>query len=102
MLAFGRLVKVHSLDVRSLYGPSHRSACTGVDGAYAPCFAVVFHEVGARERGFLGDDEDICRGIFASCQGQFDTNHIGAKSGDACDVRGSSPDVCCPFRNSIW
>ena len=88
MLAFGRLVKVHSLDVRSLYGPSHRSACTGVNGAYAPRFAVVFHEVGARERGFLGDDENICRGIFASSEGQLDTNHVGAESGDAGNVGG--------------
>ena len=89
MLAFGRLVKVHSFDVGSLYGPSHRSPCTGVDGADAPRFAVVFHEVGARERGVLGDDEDVCRGIFPSGEGQFDANHVGAKSGDAGDVSGS-------------
>lgn len=80
-------MQVHPFDVRSTDGATHGAPGARVDGSNSPSLAVVIHQVAACEGGFLGDDENVCCGVFPTRQRQLYANHVGPKSGDSCDVR---------------
>ena len=79
-------MEVHTLDVWRFDGASHGPSSSRMNGPNPPCLPVVFDLMGAGERRFLRDDDDVGRGLFTPRQRQLYANHVRAQRGDSSDV----------------
>ena len=79
-------MEVHTLDVWRFDGASHGPSSSRMNGPNPPCLPVVFDLMGAGERRFLRDDDDVGRGLFTPRQCQLYANHVRAQRGDSSDV----------------
>ena len=79
-------MEVHTLDVWRFDGASHCASSSCMYRPNPPSLAVVFDLVGAGERRFLRDDDDVGRGLFTPRQCQLHANHVGTQRRDSSDV----------------